>query len=91
MALLLPTQLELVKQAHILAGTAEARLAMHRKTGATKINVTAGKKVDYYVNLLDSAGAPASAIEYGRKRGRGGGSKGIYALTKSALFGRTGL
>ena len=62
------------------ASRAEAILAAHRYQGHSRITVTRGG-LDYFVNLDDTRGYPAAAaIEYGRKRGRGGATAGIFAL-----------
>lgn len=62
--------------AHAGAARAEAILAAHRYQGHSRITVTRGDKLDYFVNLDDSRGQrAAAAIEFGTYR-----SAGIYAL-----------
>jgi uncharacterized protein DUF5403 len=66
------------KTAYEGAARAEAILAAHRVTGASRITVTHGN-VDSFVNLDDTRGYPAAAaIEYGRKRR--GVTSGVHAL-----------
>ena len=66
--------------AHAGAARAEAILAAHRHQGHSRITVTRGG-LDYFVNLDDTRGQrAAAAIEYGRRRGRGGATVGIFAL-----------
>lgn len=62
------------------AARAEAILAAHRYQGHSRITVTRGE-LDYFVNLDDTRGDhAAAAIEYGRRRGRGGVTSGVHAL-----------
>jgi hypothetical protein len=65
------------RTAYAGAARAEAILAAHRVTGASRITVDGD--VDYFVSLDDARGYPAAAaIEYGRKRR--GVTSGIHAL-----------
>lgn len=59
---------------------AEAVLDAHRYQGHARITVTHGT-LDWWVSLDDSRGQrAAAAIEFGRRRGRGGVTSGIHAL-----------
>lgn len=74
-------------EAEKLAGTARTRLAAHRITGTTQIEVTSGK-VDSFVSMV---GPGAVSIEYGRSAftrpdGRYvGAMQGLYII--SSLLG----
>lgn len=58
------------------AARAEAILLAHRHAGHSRITVTRGDKLDYFVNLDDTRGQrAAAAIEFGTYR-----SSEIYAL-----------
>lgn len=71
---------KIVSTARAGAARAAAILAAHYHSGDSEITVTYGT-VDAFVNLDDTRGQRAAgAIEYGRKKGRGGGSSGIHAL-----------
>ena len=62
--------------AHAGAARAEAILLAHRHAGHSRITVTRGDKLDYFVNLDDTRGQrAAAAIEFGTHR-----SSEIYAL-----------
>lgn len=66
---------------------AKAILAAHRDTGHAKITLTRGTKLDWFVNLDDTAstkaeGGPAAhAIEFGRSGGKRGATQGVKAIT----------
>lgn len=64
------------------AGAVRARsiLARHRHAGDSKITVTRGDKLDYFVNLEDEGGA-AAAIEFGRSGGNRGATQGVGAIS----------
>jgi hypothetical protein len=64
-----------------MAVVAERRLAQHRSTGNSHIEVTSGARSDAFVSLVDENGN-ALAIEFGRPAGsEHGESQGVYALT----------
>jgi hypothetical protein len=61
---------------------AEAILAGHHRTGQTEITVTAGDKLDYFVNLVDNSAKPAAAaIEYGHTTKGGRAVRGVHAIS----------
>lgn len=65
------------------AGRARGVLAEHRAEGHSRITVTRGD-VDSFVNLDDTRGdRAAAAIEYGRSRGPGGPTQGVFALHRA--------
>lgn len=69
------------------AAKASAVLAEHRHEGHSRITVTTGT-VDAFVNLDDTRGQrAAAAIEYGRSRGPGAPTQGVFAL-HSAFGGK---
>lgn len=85
MGLMSEVQLEMNQVAARMAGAAKAVLGAHHDTGASRITITQGKRVDTYVNLDDSRGAPAAAaIERGNSRG----SDGLFALAAGILAAR---
>lgn len=60
---------------------AEAILTARRYEGHSRITVTRGAKLDWFVNLDDTRGDhAAAAIEYGRSGGVGGATQGVFAL-----------
>ena len=64
---------ELRHTANTLAAIARGNLLMRRDSGDSRITVTRGDKLDYFVNLDDTRGQlAAAAIEYGNKYGGGG-------------------
>lgn len=79
----------LARTAQAGAARAEAILDAHRYQGHSRITVTRGDKLDYFVNLDDTRGQrAAAAIEYGRRldpgddsdEGRGNRTSGVHAL-----------
>lgn len=71
-------------QAAKMAMEAKSTLARHRDEGHSRINITKGKRTDWYVNLDDTRGQRAAwAIENGTYR-----SRGVSALAKSSLKAR---
>lgn len=68
------------------AAIARGVLMAHRAEGHSRITVTRGIKLDYYVNLDDTRGdRAAAAIEFGRSGDNA--SQGVRALSKA--FGLT--
>jgi len=70
------SQNEVLAQVMSRVPVAKAKLAAHRDTGASKIEVSGGA-VDYYVTLTDEASGPRDdnsvlSIEFGGRNGRGG-------------------
>jgi hypothetical protein len=78
----------LYAEAERRAAIAQGVLDAHRHLGHSRITVTVGDKVDWFVNLDDSRGQDAAvSIEYGRTGARGRGtSQGVGAL--QAAMGR---
>jgi len=72
---------ELRRTAHAGGARAEAVLSAHRAEGHSRITVTEGDSLDWFVNLDDSRGdRAAAAIEYGRSGGKRGVTSGVHAL-----------
>jgi len=67
------------------AAVARGHLLAHRHSGNSRITVTRGDRLDYFVNLDDTRGqSAAAAIEFGNKYGGGG----IAALQRAFGIGR---
>lgn len=72
---------EVELHARIGAAKAQAILARHRDTGASKITLSHGK-LDWFVNLVDESSVPAAAaIEFGRLQGGRGTTRGVGAIS----------
>ncbi|HYF74538.1 MAG TPA: DUF5403 family protein [Blastococcus sp.] len=70
---------ELRRTAYAGAARAEAVLDAHRAQGHSRITVTRGDILDYFINLDDTRGdRAAAAIEYGRRQR--GVTSGVHAL-----------
>jgi hypothetical protein len=67
------------------AAVAKGVLMAHRAEGHSRITVTRGDRLDYFVNLDDTRGQhAAAAIEFGNRYGGGG----IAALQRAFGIGR---
>lgn len=80
-------EVKAVLRAEAYKGGARARaiLATHKPSGGpsphSKITVTKGNRLDWFVNLDDPDGG-AAAIEFGRSGGPGGvATSGVHAIT----------
>lgn len=70
---------ELKRTAYAGGARASAILSAHRAEGHSRITVTEGDKLDWFVNLDDTRGdRAAAAIEYGRNQR--GETSGVHAL-----------
>lgn len=69
-----------IAQAEVMGGVARQRLSQHRHTGRASIEVSAGRRADAFVELVDPGGN-ALSIEFGRNASSSrGASQGVYAL-----------